>query len=97
MSKPAHPFAGGRKAKPTKSHRPAIWECMLGTVYASDGTETRYFDYRWDDAREFAGVLLDGSQDLRIATPKQARPYPVRFTGVNGLHFTQKALWVPKS
>lgn len=55
----ANPLKLGRKAKPTKQHRPAVWECMLGTVYAFNGTEVRYFDYRWDEAVAFAGPLLD--------------------------------------
>jgi hypothetical protein len=42
---------------PTKKHRPAIWECMLGTVFAmNDKGEIKYFDYRYDEARAFAGV-----------------------------------------
>lgn len=66
--RPTHPFHGARKMKPTKKHRPAIWECMLGTVYARnpDGV-TRYFDYDWDGAREFAGV------DTPDADPRVAR------------------------
>jgi len=58
--RPVNPLALGRKAKPTRRHRPAIWECMLGTVYArnADG-DTRYFDYRWSDAAEFAGIDFD--------------------------------------
>lgn len=30
----AGPFEGARKARPTQAHRPALWEAMLGTVYA---------------------------------------------------------------
>lgn len=45
-----------RPMKPTKQHRPAIWECMLGTVYAFNGKEVKYFDYDWEGARAFAGV-----------------------------------------
>ena len=54
-----------RKMKPTKKHRPAIWEAMLGTVNAmnSDG-ETQYCDYRRDEAKEFAG--LDNATDFRL-------------------------------
>ena len=52
--------------KPTLKHRPAVWECMLGTVYASNGTEVRYFDYRWEEARAFAGVDAEGA-DPRVA------------------------------
>lgn len=59
------PFAGVRKAKPTRAHRPAVWEMLLGTVYASDGQTVRYFDYDWDGAKEFAGVT--DTADLRLA------------------------------
>jgi hypothetical protein len=48
---------GARKMNPTKKHRIAMWENMLGTVYArNDAGETKYFDYDWAAAREFAGV-----------------------------------------
>jgi hypothetical protein len=60
------PFAGARVVPPTQKHFPAMWECMLGTVYASNGVETRYFDYRWEEARAFCGADLPGA-DLRIA------------------------------
>lgn len=57
----------GEKKNPTKKHRPAIWENMLGTVYArNDAGETRYFDYDWYAAREFAGVDEEG-RDPRVA------------------------------
>lgn len=50
--------------KPTKQHRMAIWECMLGTVYAmNDAGQIAYFDYKWEDAKKFAGI--DASRDLR--------------------------------
>jgi hypothetical protein len=92
-NKPKHPFHGARKAKPTKQHRPVIWENMLGTVYAaSPEGEVRYFDYRWDDAREFAGIT--DASDLRLARPKQVTPYPVSyFHHDNGPRFTQWVLW----
>jgi len=55
------------KAAPTKHHVPAIWECMLGTVYACNPQgETRYFDYDHEAARAFAGVDQEGV-DLRVA------------------------------
>lgn len=65
MTDSRSPFAGARKMVPTRKHRPAIWECMLGTVYADNGSETRYFDYDYEAAREFAGVTAEG--DLRLA------------------------------
>lgn len=55
----------GRKMKPTKRHRPALWECMLGTLYAmNDEGEVRYFDYDWVSAREYAGV--SETRDVRF-------------------------------
>lgn len=61
-----HPFAGAKKMKPTKGHRPAIWENILGTVYAmNESGDIQYFDYRWEEARSFAGVHPD--RDLRVA------------------------------
>ena len=46
-----------KNKKPTLKHRPALWENMLGTVYAmNDEGEVKYFDYDWDAAKEFAGI-----------------------------------------
>ncbi len=53
--------------KPTRSHkkgannhRPAVWDCVLGTVYAlNDDGECKYFDYDLKGALEFAGVAPD--------------------------------------
>lgn len=62
-----HPFEGGKVTKGiTKKHRPLIWECMLGTVYArraGDDVAT-YFDYKIEEARKF--VDLARYTDLRI-------------------------------
>jgi len=92
----AHPFTGGRKAKPTKRHKPVIWEGILGTVYAaSPAGEVRYFDYNWDDARAFAEVDTEGA-DLRIAKPRQVDPYPVRYYSRQsdcGPSYLQTCLW----
>ena len=85
-----HPFAGARKMKPTQKHRIAIWECMLGTVYASNGTETRYFDYDWDGAREFAGVTAEGA-DPRV----YRNPYAVR-VGDETVSKGRKVLYVKR-
>lgn len=52
-----------KKAKPTKKHRPAIWEGILGTVYAMNSKyEVRYFDYNHEAAKEFAEL----GEDLRV-------------------------------
>jgi len=54
-----------RKMRPTQKHSPALWECMLGTVYAlSPEGECKYFDYDYEAARVFAG--LDTSHDNRL-------------------------------
>ena len=74
-----HPFEGGRKTTSiTKKHRPLIWENMMGTVmakhYARRG-EPEYFDYKWDAAREYAGV--DECSDLRICkSPESYQGWP---------------------
>lgn len=61
-------FAGQecKKAKRTKSHRPAMWECMLGTVYAmNEAGKVEYFDYDWAKAAKYAGISED--RDVRLA------------------------------
>lgn len=73
------------KAAPTKGHFPAVWECLLGTVYAQNAQgETRYFDYDHEGALAFAGVHQEG------ADPRVARA-PRRFTGIRK---GQIVLWV---
>lgn len=65
------PEVKARKMKPTKQHRPALWEAVLGTVYAMDHNgDVRYFDYDHDKAKKFAGVTspaaVSGLRDLRL-------------------------------
>ncbi len=64
-AKEGHAFYLGieaKKAKPTKQHRPALWEMMLGTVIAMNSKgEIRYFDYDYEAAKEFAEL----GDDLR--------------------------------
>lgn len=92
-----NPLTLGRKAKPTIKHRPAIWECMLGTVYAmNDAGEIRYFDYKWDEAVAFAGVTPE--RDPRTAKLGR-RPYSNMVVGRNRDHSirsTQIVLWVTR-
>lgn len=46
-----------KNAKPTKRHRLAIWENILGTVYAcNDQGVVKYFDYDYESAKQFSGV-----------------------------------------
>jgi len=60
-----------RKQRPTKKHRRAVWENMLGTVYAmNDQGETRYFDYDWDGALAWAGVTDDRDPRLYRETTR---------------------------
>jgi len=79
----------GRKMKPTKKHRPALWECMLGTLYAmNDDKNVEYFDYDWDSAREYAGVTED--RDVRFW--RADRNYPGR-----GPSRGKIVLWITRS
>lgn len=85
-----HPFKGGRKAVPTKRHKPVIWECILGTVYAANPAgEVKYFDYDWDGAREWAAITPDS--DLRVAKMPRDRRY--RYYGDAGPSVFQLILW----
>lgn len=54
-----------RTMNPTKAHRPAVWEGILGAVYATDGETVQYFDYDHKGALEFAGVTDDA--DPRVS------------------------------
>ena len=92
-------FAGvpARDMKPTKRHRPAIWENMLGTVYAMDDAGAiRYFDLDHAAAIEFAGANFD--RDPRIART----PSPRRFRYGDGDDFSkeprpgQRVLWITR-
>jgi hypothetical protein len=92
-----HPFAGATRKPPTNKHRPAIWENMLGTVYAMDDHgEVRYFDYNWDDARAFAGFAAD--RDPRIAKASSANPAGWALWRLpHLLNRRQTALWLLKT
>jgi len=74
---PVHPFTGARRVpRVTLKHRPLIWECMLGTVYAMGREGPRYFDYDWAAAREYAGVAAHS--DLRLTrTQRSLGEYPM--------------------
>jgi len=49
---------------PTKNHRLAIWEMMLGTVYAmNEARKIKYFDYDYEAAIEYSGART--KKDLR--------------------------------
>jgi len=90
-----HPFEGATRRPPTLKHRPAIWECMLGTVYAqNDAGEVQYFDYRWDDARAFAGVTPE--RDPRVAKANSASNGWSVWALPHLLNRRQTALWLLK-
>ena len=45
------------KQRPSYAHRVAIFECILGTVYAvNEQGEVKYFDYDSSGAHEWAGI-----------------------------------------
>lgn len=49
-----------RRLQPTKAHRAAVWENMLGTIYAANPVgEVRYFDYDYAAAIAFVGKVTD--------------------------------------
>lgn len=83
-----------KKARPTQSHRPALWECILGTVFAMNAEGVvKYFDYDHEAAVRFIGITADSDPRLyRFST----RLYPYRIgTEVNGKIKTgQRILWV---
>ncbi len=62
------PYAGAaRLKKPTQKHRPAMWEGILGAVYAmNDAREIKYFDFNYEGARAWCGIDEDG-RDPRTA------------------------------
>lgn len=95
-----NPLALGLKAKPTLKHRPAIWECMLGTVYAmNDDGDIKYFDYDYDAAMEFAGIDLDepvDDYDLRTAKPPRRVRYGHGRNTCPEPSQNQKVLWIKK-
>jgi hypothetical protein len=70
--------ATARKMRPTLRHRPALWENMLGTVYACNAAGvTEYFDYDYAAALRHVGA----HEDVRVwrATHREAghgRPRP---------------------
>jgi hypothetical protein len=69
--------ASAKKAAPTKRHRPALWENMLGTVYARNAAgKVEYFDYDWQRAIEFIGPY----SDVRVSRIKRGGYYDLSGT-----------------
>jgi hypothetical protein len=59
-----------RAMPPTKSHRPALWENMLGTVYAMNSSrKVRYFDYDYAAAMDWIGTQV---HDVRVSKLRYA-------------------------
>jgi hypothetical protein len=59
------------RALPTRMHRIAIRENMLGTVFAMNDTgEIKYFDYDHDAAKKFAFEGDTRARDPRVARHK---------------------------
>jgi hypothetical protein len=56
-----------RKMRPTMQHRAALWENMLGTVYAANADgEVKYFDYDYAEALAWVGA----ADDVRVSRLK---------------------------
>lgn len=86
-----------RKMKPTKKHRPAIWENLLGTVMAmNDLGETHYFDYDWDAAIEHAGVNDDTARDPRLFRKKERISYSNGAHTLSDPQMGKLVLWIKR-
>lgn len=81
------PYAGALRLKsPTQKHRPAMWEGILGAVYAmNDKRVIKYFDFDYKGARAWCGIEGEGrdprtargqeySWDTRGGTPDEGVP-----------------------
>ena len=87
-----------RKMPPTKKHRPAVWECMLGAVYALNAAgECRYFDYDFKGALAFAGVDK-AALDNRVAKVTRQTNYGYVRSGCSEANpgVGKLVLWIPK-
>lgn len=94
---------GGQENRPpTQAHRPILTMGMLGTVYGiSPRGDVRYFDYRWEEALEFAGVSAVDAEDfraldLRFGSPRRnvfLRGYDM-WHPERKISKTEKAYWV---
>lgn len=85
------------KKVPTKAHRPAIWENMLGTVYAMNkAREVQYFDYDYAEAVAFVGNV----EDVRVHRITPSTRWKVSLTSSNdqdhAMPRTGKLVWFVK-
>lgn len=87
-----------RKMAATRSHRPAIWENMLGTVYALNAEgECRYFDYDHAGALAFAGVdVTNEAGDNRLAKNPGGVSYVRKGPSYSDPRRGQLVLWVKR-
>ena len=81
------------KGAPTKAHRPAIWEVMLGTVCAlSPAGEARCFDYDFEAAKAHAGIA--SATDARLAPMPKYKSYIEKGATWAEARPGQRVLWV---
>jgi len=81
---------GVRRMPPSKKHRPALWENILGTLYAYNGEAVQYFDFDWLGAQDYAGVNDDC--DPRLYKAKRRARWPGNCTPPSN----QLVLWILK-
>jgi len=63
------------RRKPTRGHRPAIWEVMLGTVYAmNDAGEIKSFGRNYEEAIAFSGAAEEGRDPRLHKLKNKIRP-----------------------
>lgn len=85
------------RGKPTKAHRPALWENMLGGIYAMNmAGECRYFDFKYEEASTFAGITQNGDNRVFKMTEELYKSYVI-FGCVDANPRPGKlVLWVPR-
>lgn len=72
----SNPLTLGRRARPTRAHRLALWEVLLGTVAARSPTgDVRYFDNDWAAALAFAGITDETRSGLDLRTARVTREH----------------------
>jgi hypothetical protein len=70
-----------KRQRPTLEHEPAIWENMLGAIYAANPAGVvKYFDYKWEEAKEWA----------RISEGQDPRLWRDRYGEKRSIHWSQE-------
>lgn len=83
---------------PTRGHRPAVWECTLGTVYAlNEAGECRFFDYDHQAALAFAGVVPGADNRLHPITKLLNFNYVKTGPAGSNPNLGQTVMWVPRT